>query len=109
MSEPQGAPSGAPTYDRTAYRDSLFPEGRPPCIQCRQRPIYLGGLCGECLLAEAAEKRPDRERIALESALRVLGDIVRRTAGGGAEERVMQRLAGRAHNAVREVIDEYGK
>lgn len=48
-----------------------------------------------------------REEVnALVTARMALADIVRRTAGGGAEERRLQRLAGKAHDALREVLED---
>lgn len=39
------------TYDRTEFRDPLFPEGRPECGNRDGRPVYLKGLCYGCWAA----------------------------------------------------------
>lgn len=45
------------TYDPTQYRDRTFPEGRPACRECGEKPVYLGGLCGDCYAAEGERQR----------------------------------------------------
>ena len=38
--------------------DRLWPAGqRPRCLTCRERPVYLGGLCGPCYATAGEEAR----------------------------------------------------
>jgi hypothetical protein len=35
--------------EREVLVDPLFPAGtRPTCLRCKERPVYLAGLCGVC-------------------------------------------------------------
>jgi hypothetical protein len=51
----------AHTYDRARFRDKLFPEGRPPCIECRILPVYLAGRCGPCYRKAATPPMTEAE------------------------------------------------
>lgn len=74
-------------YDRTLYRDRLFPEGRPECLNRDGRPIYLGGRCSECYAATTPSWPGAHAPVPIEGPVgQLLCDVCRepvRTADGG--------------------------
>lgn len=64
------------TYDRTQYRDRLFPEGRPECSNGDGQPMYLSGLCGACFAAKAAGDQVSTMPHMVEGRRRTMGGFI---------------------------------